>query len=314
MLNTLNHSIWTEVDNQIAKDANWILNQCPYKFYHDKQDMMIPCGKCVMCKRKDKNRLVSRLTLESKVAVSSWFVTLTYNAENLPIKNGVPSLNQHDVTKFIKRIRNYLNGKGLAGAYKIDKEQKQIHDNLKAQGKPFRYFLVGEYGDVYQRPHYHLILFNLHHSMKIPITRLWGKGKIDWELPRNPQSTIQYSASYMIKPSNYTYGADKPFRLMSKNLGLDFLKKFPGIMKEGLIKMPDVQFRPPDTWQNYMYSEKQLLEIREKTKEKQIETYNAQYDALAKLGVEPTHMMEGMRRLKEARVKRQIERGKSSKM
>lgn len=276
--------------------------------------MLVPCNKCSNCRKKDKNRLVSRLTLEEKISASAFFVTLTYSPEHLPIINGVPSLNPHDATKFIKRVRNFLNGKGKAGQYKITKEQKAIHDNLKSQGKPFKYFLVGEYGDVYQRPHYHLILYNLHHSMEIPLTRLWGKGKIDFQKPNNAQATIQYSASYMVKQANHPYGAIKPFRTMSRNLGLGFLKKFPQVMKDGLIETSFVKFRPPSNWQDWRYTKEEQEVLKEKYRATQVETFNLQYDALAKLGIEPSHMIEAIKRFKEKETLRKIEKGKSSKM
>ena len=314
MQNKISNQTWSLIHDLIQQDANWIYNQCNYKFYHDKQEMMIPCGKCANCRKKDKNRLVSRLTLEDRIAVSAFFVTLTYNDQHLPIINGVPSLNPKHVTDFIKRVRNYLNGVGKAGPYKIGVDQKAIHDNLKAQGKNFKYFLVGDYGDVYQRPLYHLILYNIHHEMKIPLTRLWGKGKIDFQAPRNAQSTIQYSASYMVKQANYPFGAIKPFRRMSRNLGLGFLKRFPDSMRAGLIETSFVKFRPPQNWQDWRYTKEEQDVIRENYKKTQIETYHKQYDALAKVGVEPTHMMEGIRRLKEAHTLRKIEKGKSSKM
>ena len=70
--------------------------------------------------------------------ISQWkdtsFVTLTYNNDNLPYNENaiLPTLRKKDLQMFFKRLRS-----------RIDK---------------IKYFACGEYGDVTQRPHYHMIL------------------------------------------------------------------------------------------------------------------------------------------------------------
>lgn len=59
------------------------------------------------------------------------FLTLTYNDENLP-ENG--SLNHEHFQKFIRSLRI-------------------------TTGKKIRFYMCGEYGAKYQRPHYHALLF-----------------------------------------------------------------------------------------------------------------------------------------------------------
>lgn len=71
---------------------------------------------------------------ESKLHAKNSFLTLTYNNEHLP-RDG--SLVPRHLTLFLKRLR----------------------DRLSVHGVKFRFFGCGEYGDQYQRPHYHLILF-----------------------------------------------------------------------------------------------------------------------------------------------------------
>lgn len=67
--------------------------------------------------------------LEAKLHPHNTFVTLTYNDEHNP-KDG--SLDPRHTQLFLKKCR---------------------------KSGPLRYFLVGEYGDTTQRPHYHLALF-----------------------------------------------------------------------------------------------------------------------------------------------------------
>lgn len=70
--------------------------------------------------------------LEASHHSDNAFVTLTYDDEHLP---GGGSLNPRDATLFLKRIRKAL-------------EPAKI-----------RYFLVGEYGEQTNRPHYHAAVF-----------------------------------------------------------------------------------------------------------------------------------------------------------
>jgi len=74
--------------------------------------------------------------LESLCHKDNAFITLTYSDENIP--EGGTLVPRH-LTLFLKRIRNHM-------AENFDRK--------------VRYYAVGEYGDRYQRPHYHLALFN----------------------------------------------------------------------------------------------------------------------------------------------------------
>lgn len=71
---------------------------------------------------------------EAQMWPQNSFVTLTYDNDNLPTDN---SLVKWHVQDFLKRLRE------------------------RHRPNPLRYFHSGEYGDQYQRPHYHLCLFNI---------------------------------------------------------------------------------------------------------------------------------------------------------
>ena len=94
---------------------------------------VLPCGcyKCPACKINRTRMWKARCIAEYKDTGKGSFLTLTYSDEHLP-KNG--SLCPEHVTNFVKRLRNKVIG-GL------------------------RYYYVGEYGDVRERPHYHMLLF-----------------------------------------------------------------------------------------------------------------------------------------------------------
>lgn len=92
----------------------------------------IPCGQCIGCRLERSRQWAIRCLHESAMHDSSRFVTLTYNAENLP-KDG--NLHYPDFQKFMKRLR-------------------------KAHGK-VRFYMCGEYGEQFSRPHFHACLFGL---------------------------------------------------------------------------------------------------------------------------------------------------------
>ena len=68
---------------------------------------------------------------EAKMHEQNTFITLTYSDQNLPLNN---SLDHRDVQLFMKRLRKHL-------------------------GKKIRYYMCGEYGEQFDRPHYHIVLF-----------------------------------------------------------------------------------------------------------------------------------------------------------
>lgn len=86
--------------------------------------------------------------LESLVHERASFVTLTYADENLP--EGGTVIPRH-LQLFMKRVRKHA-------------------------GRGIRFFGVGEYGDLTQRPHYHLALFGLGRSEADVIGRSWNLG------------------------------------------------------------------------------------------------------------------------------------------
>lgn len=91
-----------------------------------------PCGQCMACRLNKVRDWTLRIMHEARFHTDSVFLTLTYSPDKLPL-NG--SLDKEDVQDFMKRLRYYV-------------------------GK-VRFFLCGEYGDRYKRPHYHLILFGI---------------------------------------------------------------------------------------------------------------------------------------------------------
>lgn len=154
-----------------------------------------PCGQCNPCRFNRARLWTSRLILESFGHESSCFVTLTYSPENLPPRN---SLVPEHGTKFIKRLRHHL------GKTKI------------------RYFLVGEYGDQTQRPHYHLALFGIGQEFENLVRETWGLGHVDVG-DLSPHSA-RYITGYVVKKLTdkrdvRLNGRHPEFARMSKGIG-----------------------------------------------------------------------------------------------
>lgn len=97
-----------------------------------------PCGKCLPCMITKRQALTARLLLEMKSHLHIYFVTLTYSDMDLPPGG---SLQKRDLQLFLKRLR-------------------------KNTGLKFKYFACGEYGEKFQRPHYHILIFT---DTEIPV-------------------------------------------------------------------------------------------------------------------------------------------------
>lgn len=128
------------------------------------------CGQCLPCRLNKRREWTLRIMMEAKKHEKNTFLTLTYNNENLPSDGSlVPS----DTQKFLKRLRKSFTGQTI------------------------RYYLVGEYGDRSQRPHYHAAIFGLGAEAADMYERIWGKGYTD--AGTLTFESAQYIAGYVTK-------------------------------------------------------------------------------------------------------------------
>lgn len=114
------------------------------------EQIKIPCGKCIGCRMDYSRAWADRCVLESLDYPSDrcWFVTLTYNDDNIETDKrslisdkGTLTLYPKDVQDFLKRLR-------------IEWQRRYNCDGI-------RFFMCGEYGSTTARPHYHLLIYNL---------------------------------------------------------------------------------------------------------------------------------------------------------
>jgi len=113
--------------------------KAPSGFDFGSKWMQVPCYRCVGC-RLDHRRMWSlRCTHESYFHEFNSFITLTYRDMDLPYGN---SLWPDHFTLFMKRFRKAISKRGLS----------------------ISYFMCGEYGSLFNRPHYHSLIFGFDFS------------------------------------------------------------------------------------------------------------------------------------------------------
>ncbi len=181
-------------------------------------DLMLPCGKCILCRDNIRKEWIKRLRLELFSNPAATFVTLTYDEESCPV-----GVEKKDVQRFIKRFRH------LKRDYGIDIPK-------------FKYFVCSEYGSTTYRPHYHAIIFGIdmmrcsafapyvatvkiEGNRRYPVysspvlEKVWSNGfvSIDFVTP----STVRYVAKYLLKCDN-DFDCDRfypNFHLYSRGIG-----------------------------------------------------------------------------------------------
>lgn len=187
------------------------------------EDTGVPCGKCPKCVSRHVSGWSFRLMQEDKKSTSAYFITLTYDTNNVPISsNGFMQLDKTEVQKFFKRVR-------------------KLHEEKKQMG--IKYFVVGEYGGSTERPHYHIILFNaklelmldkkdirlleiMGYDGKVNVQcKQWDKGHIT--VGKVTGASVGYTLKYISKkgiiPKHSRDDREKEFALMSKGLGKNYL-------------------------------------------------------------------------------------------
>ena len=130
--------------------------------------LYVPCGQCDECLDAKKKQYYVRTFAEYQDIqpfVESgqgmvYFDTLTYSPKFLPRWHGIMVFNHEHIKLFLKRLRSALKYAG----YPVD-------------GR-LRYFICSEYGDVTQRPHYHVLFFIL---FKIDVLKFWKFVRDAWQ-------------------------------------------------------------------------------------------------------------------------------------
>lgn len=148
----------------------------------DKEAIALPCGYCDNCKLERSRQWAVRCMHEAAMYDENCFVTLTYDDEHLPHPN---SLHLPHLQTFLKDLR----------------------EHARRQGRYFRYYACGEYGERFHRPHYHLCLFGYDFRDKILLGKrhglpIWRSPLLEakWNKGRSEIGTVTFdSAAYVAR-------------------------------------------------------------------------------------------------------------------
>ena len=216
---------------------------------YDDRPLSVPCGQCTGCRLERSRQWAVRCVHEAKMHSENTFITLTYSPEKMPYAG---TLVLDDWQKFMKRLGYY------------------------AGGAP-RFYMCGEYGDIYGRPHYHACLFGYDFQDKkfyatsrngdrlytsALLEKIWGNG-----LCMIGDVTFQsaaYVARYIMKKrlgkeahlayerfvpeTGEIYNIKPEFTTMSRGRGIGFAwyeKYKRDVFPLDRVVMNGVKFRPP---------------------------------------------------------------------
>lgn len=132
-------------------------------------EITLACGQCIGCRLERSRQWAVRCMHEARMHKQNCFLTLTYDDDHLyqkywtgqyrkdGTKAYAGNLRYRDIQLFNKRLRTALSRGYFNGAY----------IPLTRDEKPqIRFYMAGEYGEQYGRPHYHMCLFGTNFNDK----------------------------------------------------------------------------------------------------------------------------------------------------
>lgn len=169
----------------------------------------LPCGRCLPCRINKRREWTHRIMLENHMHSDSLFCAFTYSDWHLPKDE---SVDPGEMKRFLARLRRKLNG------------------------KPFRYFAIGEYGGNFGRAHYHAVLFGLSKWHVPTICSAWstyghplGLTSFDEVNQRTAQYIAGYTTKKLTKAGDPGLEGKKPEFMRSSRkeggIGLSYIKK-----------------------------------------------------------------------------------------
>jgi hypothetical protein len=273
---------------------------------HDRQ-VSLPCGQCVGCRLERSRQWATRCVHEAQLHSDNCFITLTYDDENLP-KDG--SLKKEHFTKFIKRLREYA---------------------WRKHATKLRYYMAGEYGSTYGRPHFHACIFGYDfHDKKFfkrtaagavlytseELEKLWPYGYST--IGNVTFESAAYVARYIMQkqtgkdvdPNHYTYcdlqtgeliKIEPEYNKMSlkPGIGADWYKKYKNdVYPHDFVEIRGKKTKPP-RYYDTMYSKENPYEYDELLykREKQAKL-NPEEKTLERLQVKETVTKAKLKKLK----------------
>lgn len=233
-------------------------------------EIRLPCGQCIGCRLERSRQWAIRSVHEALLHDENCFITLTYSDEFLH-PSGSLKFHKKDFVLFMKRLR-------------------------KKFGSGIRFLHCGEYGELWQRPHHHAIIFGLDFHDKVvagrnhsgnllysspTLERLWPFGIV--RIGACTFESVAYVARYVTKKVNgldayeHYYGREPEYITMSRRPGIghDWLFKNPEIYNyDEVVIRNGLKCRPPAYYDRLFedIAPDFMEDIKEKRKVKAIES------------------------------------------
>lgn len=226
----------------------------------------LPCGKCIFCLNEKRESWTFRIQKEYFKAFSAYFFTLTYRDENLSYGLNDATLVKNDLKRFLVDLKRY-NKRMVLGQLK---RLNRVLDETKMY--KIKYFGVGEYGDQFNRPHYHVIVFNLYGNVLKHIEKLWPHGFAQIDICKGGH--MHYATGYVLKNMDKVEkGRQKSFLLASKSLGdIYFNNKCYHVDNMiSKVKLNGFIQKLPRYYMDKFFTKEQLEELKNEKMEKQIQ-------------------------------------------
>lgn len=218
----------------------------------------VPCGKCENCIKNRRMQWCFRMEEEMSVSKTAYFVTMTYDEENVPWNYGQTVLLKTTLDckrlhlkemgkapikdKYLKKMKLKDTGwKDRSGQGFIKRLRSKHERNRKWTREMFysgltwedkmKYYLVGEYGEKRGRCHMHAIIFNVEECF---IKESWPWG--DVQVVKATPETIAYCTKYMDKWKDKKQDWRRPseYNVQSEELGIGFVKRMMNFYKKNL--------------------------------------------------------------------------------
>jgi hypothetical protein len=137
------------------------------------RSLTLPCGQCRGCRLERSRQWAVRCMHEASLYEHNCFITLTYDNDHCPTDR---SLDYGDYQRFMKRFRK------------------------RYKGSTIRFYMAGEYGEKFERPHFHACIF----GFDFPDKTLWK---------RTPSGSLIYRSKSLedLWPFGYSSVGDVTF-------------------------------------------------------------------------------------------------------
>lgn len=189
------------------------LNPIHLKIDDSIKERVVPCGKCNACLVRSRMEWACRLEYEDRQAKSSFFVTLSYDNDHLP------------VVEYVEPDTGACFYNGVVSKRDIQLFMKRLRKELDSLGCKLRYYLISEYGPQTLRPHYHGLFFLDsvvdHDSFHRACCSAWPLCRPErLTVDAVTAERIKYCTEYALTKNSIPSYLEPNFRLMSRRPGI----------------------------------------------------------------------------------------------